>query len=363
MPDPLRLLVVDDSRLFRSALEEAIGGTRDVQVVGSVFSGAKAMEFIRANPPDLVTLDVEMPGMNGLETLRQIQAFNEARPTDPPVGAIMVSAFTRRGAQVTVDALSAGAFDFITKPAASNPEENILILRDQLLTKIRLFAGTRRRHQPATTSVQPPTVVTPVRRPDIQRSAIRAVVIGASTGGPRALSEMLPELTSLVRIPILIVQHMPPDFTRSLAETLARQCGRPAVEATDGLPLKDGLICVAPGGKHLLIRGIASSSITGLNDQPPENGCRPSADVLFRSAASVLGSEVVGVILTGMGRDGTAGLGAIQRSGGHVIAQDETSSVVWGMPGSAVEAGVTDEVLPLNRIARGVAAMVSRKTP
>jgi two-component system, chemotaxis family, protein-glutamate methylesterase/glutaminase len=184
--------------------------------------------------------------------------------------------------------------------------------------------------------------------------------VGASTGGPRALSAILPDLCGLIDQPILIVQHMPPDFTRSLAESLARQTGRTVIEAADGMPLRKGVVSIAPGGRHLLLRGSPDSPTMGLTDQPPENGCRPSADVLFRSAASVLRGGVVAVILTGMGCDGTAGLATIRRAGGHVIAQDEATSTVWGMPGSAVEAGLAHEVLPLDRIARAVAAVVSR---
>ncbi|MGH7179904.1 MAG: CheB methylesterase domain-containing protein, partial [Tepidisphaeraceae bacterium] len=215
--------------------------------------------------------------------------------------------------------------------------------------------SARRTRVPAPVSMPPATV--PRRRAAPSRK--RAIVIGASTGGPRALCELLPELCKLVKLPILIVQHMPAGFTKSLAESLARQTGRSAVEASDGMTLSSADIFVAPGGRHLVLRGPAASVSLALNEQPPENGCRPSADVLFRSAAAVLGGEVIAVILTGMGRDGTAGLGAIRRAGGHVIAQDQATSVVWGMPGSAVEAGVTDEVHPLDRIAHAIANLVA----
>jgi two-component system chemotaxis response regulator CheB len=171
---------------------------------------------------------------------------------------------------------------------------------------------------------------------------------------------MLPALCQAVDLPILIVQHMPQGFTRTLAESLARQIGRRVVEASDGMTLESSTIYIAPGAKHLVLRGTAGLPQLALNEQPPENGCRPSADVLFRSAAAVLGGEVIAVILTGMGRDGTAGLGAVRRAGGQVIAQDQASSVVWGMPGSAVEAGVVDEVHPLNAIPAAVAAVVNR---
>ncbi len=352
MPERINVLIVDDSRLFRSALEQALAGQEDIAVVGSVFSGAKALEFIRKTPPDVVTLDVEMPGMNGLETLEQIQRLGAGRP----IGVVMVSAFTRRGADITVKALQAGAFDFVTKPSGPSEEANLATLRDEVLTKIRACARHRvRAGAPVGVRVAaPPVAVVPRVAP------LRVIVIGASTGGPRALSAMLPELCSLVDLPILIVQHMPAGFTGSLAESLARETKKDVVEATDGTGLTMSTVYIAPGGRHLLIRGSAATAKTGLNDQPAENGCRPSADVLFRSAATVFGNSVAAIILTGMGRDGTAGLGAIKRAGGYVFAQDEATSVVWGMPGSAFEAGVTDELLPLNQIARSVAAVVQR---
>lgn len=356
MAERISVLIVDDSRLFRSALEEALVGQKDVVVVGSVFSGAKAIEFIRQNPPDVVTLDVEMPGMDGLATLEQINAFNAGRPRAQTVGVVMVSAFTRRGADITVKALQSGAFDFVTKPSGPSAPANLATLREEVLARIRACARHRAGSTSAAAPAPPPTTVgAQAIRPT---AVVRAVVIAASTGGPRALNDMLPELCKRVDLPILIVQHMPSGFTRSLAESLARQTGRKVLEATDGAALQSETVYIAPGGRHLLVRGPAATPQTGLTDQPPENGCRPSADVLFRSAASVFGNTVAAIILTGMGRDGTAGLGAIKRAGGYVFAQDEATSVVWGMPGSAVEAGVTDELLPLNQIARSVAAIV-----
>lgn len=356
MTDRITVLIVDDSRLFRSALEQALSGQDDIAVVGSVFSGANALEFIRKSPPDVVTLDVEMPGMDGLATLEQIQRLVATRAVPRPVAVVMVSAFTQRGADITVKALQAGAFDFVTKPSGPSHEANVVALRDEVLAKVRACA--RRRSGTASAGI--------ARRPAQPAAAggrsapIRAIAVGASTGGPRALSVLLPELCAQVDQPILIVQHMPAGFTRSLAESLARQARRSVVEATDGMRLERGTVYIAPGGRHLVVRGTAASAESGLNDQPPENGCRPSADVLFRSVAAVFGGAVAAIILTGMGRDGTAGLGAVKRAGGHVVAQDEASSVVWGMPGSAWEAGVTDELLPLDQIARAVAAVVKR---
>ena len=363
MPEPITVLIIDDSRLFRAALEEALRGQPDVTVVGSVFSGAKALDFIRNSPPHLVTLDVEMPGMDGLATLQQIQSFNATRSASEAIGVIMVSAFTRRGADVTVKALETGAFDFVTKPAGPSPEANLATLRDEVLPRIRAYARQRLRTTNPVVAPTRPRIQHAAKPPRVGRpAAIRAIVIGASTGGPRALSALLPDLCAHVAVPILVVQHMPPDFTRSLAESLARQTGRNVVEAADGLSLASAAVLIAPGGRHLVLRGSANAPISGLSNAPPENGCRPSADVLFRSAAAVFGREVLAVILTGMGRDGTAGLGAIRRAGGYVIAQDEVTSVVWGMPGSAVEAGLADEVLPLHEIAGAAAAVVTPRT-
>ncbi|MEW6251752.1 MAG: chemotaxis-specific protein-glutamate methyltransferase CheB [Planctomycetota bacterium] len=355
MAEPITVLIVDDSRVFRAALEQALAGQPDIAVVGSVFSGVKALEFIRANPPDVVTLDVEMPGMDGLATLQEIQAFNRTRPAAPAVGAIMVSAFTRRGAEVTVRALQAGAFDFVTKPSGGPPAANLAALRADVLPRIRACA-----RQHARTAAAPPAPTAAAARPRVRRPrTVRIIVIGVSTGGPRALATLLPDLCARVDIPILLAQHMPPDFTRSLAESLARQTQRIVVEAADGADLRSAQVFVAPGGRHLVLRGAAGALKLGLSDAPPENGCRPSADVLFRSAAAAFGREVLALILTGMGCDGTAGLRAVRRAGGYIIAQDEATSVVWGMPGCAVRAGLADEVHPLPELAAAAAAIAA----
>jgi two-component system chemotaxis response regulator CheB len=358
MPDPINVLIVDDSRLFRAAVEQALAGQPDIAVVGSVFSGAKALDFIRGTPPDVVTLDVEMPGLDGVATLEQIEIFNASRPPGPTVGVIMLSAFTRRGADVTVRALERGAFDFVTKPSGPSPEQNLATLRDELLPRIRACARLRTRAAPAAAPRRPAPPAAAPRR----RAPVALIAIGASTGGPRALAELLPDLCAQTAPPILVVQHMPPNFTRSLADSLARQTRQLVVEAADGTPLAAARVFIAPGGRHMLLRGSSVSPLIGLSDAPPENGCRPSADVLFRSAAAVFGPGVLALILTGMGSDGAGGLAAVRRAGGYVIAQDEPTSVVWGMPGSAVEAGVVDEVCPLPEIAAAAAAVAARST-
>lgn len=364
MSEAARILIVDDSRIFRSAIEDVIRGQADMTVAGSVFSGAKALDFIRQHPPDVVTLDVDMPGMNGLETLAAIQQFSRTQATGPEIGVLMVSAFTQRGAEVTVQALQAGAFDFVTKPSGASGEESLAALRDDLLPKIRAFLGRRRRSiaidwnfNQGTKTDLPARVL-----PTGSRRSLRAVLIGASTGGPKALSTLLPDLVTRVDAPILVVQHMPAGFTRSLADNLARKCSCPVVEAEDGQLISPRTVYLAPGGKHLVLRSTPHGELrAGVNEQPPESGCRPSASVLFRSAAALLGRQCLAIVLTGMGNDGTAGLGPLKRAGGYVVAQDEESSVVWGMPGSAVAAKLADEVTPLTEIAATVEAVAIRQ--
>lgn len=352
MAPAARILIVDDSRTFRAALEAALSGADGIVVAGSVFNGEKALEFIRATPPDLVTLDVDMPGLDGLQILQAIQQFNRGLPAEAEIGVIMLSAFTRRGADVTVRALQAGAFDFVTKPSGVSPEDSIAQLRREVVPRINLFLARRAKSNAKPSAAVLPTNA-PVRPLSIaQPRAIKALLIACSTGGPKALATLLPQVAPHVRAPIAVVQHMPAGFTHSLAESLARQTALSVVEAQDGMPLEAQRVYIAPGGKHLVLRRNAQGGLTaGTNDQPPESGCRPSANVLFRSAAALLGNASVAVVLTGMGNDGTAGLGAFKRAGGFVIAQDEATSVVWGMPGSAVAAGLVDAVAPLTEIA------------
>ncbi len=341
-----RILIVDDSLIFRKALEESLSGEPDMAVIGSVRNGLKALEFIRSRRPDLVTLDVEMPDMGGLETLDAIQAVNHETPDEPPIGVVMVSAHTRKGADITIQALEAGAFDFITKPRTDSQTESRQILRRQLLVKIRYFAGKRfSLARPARPVPAPPTAA-----PAAQPGTVDAVVIGVSTGGPKALATLLPALCSGLQVPVFVVQHMPAGFTRSLATSLNTKVPYTVVEAVNHGAVESRHVYIAPGDQHMLIRSRKEGAVTVINRQPPENGSRPSADVLFRAAATVFGPHLVALILTGMGCDGTAGAAAVKRAGGHVIAQDEATAVVWGMPGSAVAMGRVDQVLPLHRI-------------
>jgi two-component system chemotaxis response regulator CheB len=349
MPAPCRVLIVDDSRIFRELIETALRGT--AEVVGSVFNGEKALEFIAASPPDLVTLDFAMPGLDGLATLKRIQEFNATRPKSSAVGVLMVSAVTKTGARVTIEALEAGAFDFVTKPSAASADENRNELRRQLAAKVRAWQSRR----PAEPAPVPPSF-----KPMCRVGGVRAVLIGVSTGGPAALATLLPPLCEGTDVPVFVVQHMPDGFIPALVASLGRRCSHRVVEARDGEAVAPRTVYFAPSGRHMVLRGSADGTLqTGLNDQPPEQGFRPSVDVLFRSAAAALGGAAVALVLTGMQDDGTRGLGPLKRAGAYAIAQDEASSVVWGMPGAAVAAGLIDAVLRLERIPAAVHTLIA----
>jgi two-component system chemotaxis response regulator CheB len=354
--EPLRILLVDDSRIFRSALESALKDHPGVRVVGSVWSGDKAVEFVRESPPDLVSLDLNMPGLDGLQTLSQIRELNAARPDRPAVGVLLVSALTERGAAITVEGLARGAFDFIRKPDGPDDRANASVLRQQLFEKIDLFAQRRRRTTASASTPQKPIAVAP--RPT---GRYRAVAIGSSTGGPEALVRTLPELTKQTSVPLFIVQHLPEGMTRYFADSLARKCRYKFVEASDGQAVEPLTAYVAPGGRHMVLRKQGDRVFVALNDQPPENGCRPSVDVFFRSIAEAYPRSVIAIVLTGMGTDGAKGLGPLNRSGAYVIAQDEATSVVWGMPGAAVATTLVDEILPLDGIGPRVASLLEAR--
>ncbi|WP_165220034.1 chemotaxis-specific protein-glutamate methyltransferase CheB [Aquisphaera insulae] len=357
--DSLQVLIVDDSRIFRSAVEDALKGLPGVQVVGSVWNGDKAIDFVRDSPPDLVTLDLNMPGRGGLETLDEIRRLSQSRPDRAPVGILLLSALTERGAAVTVEGLARGAFDFIRKPDGPDRAANAAALRQELHDKIRLFSLRRRRAASATSPPPAPADAPPVAA----GGRYRAVVIGSSTGGPEALATILPELTRHASAPLFLVQHLPQGMTRYFAESLARKCSYRVVEASHTEGVEARTAYVAPGGKHMIVRRHLDGRQIALNDQPPENGCRPSVDVLFRSVAEAYPRSVLAIVLSGMGTDGARGLGPLKRKGAYVIAQDEATSVVWGMPGAAVATGIVDEILPLDRIGPRAAALLGNASP
>ncbi len=357
----IKVLIVDDSLIFRHAVQETLAGETGIEVVGSVRNGQKAMEFLQSAHADVVTLDLEMPEMDGLATLKAIQQRN-SQSGARRIGVIMLSAHTRKGADTTLRALELGAFDFIQKPNSSSEEESIALLKRSLLPKILHFGTTQiliAGRKPDSREVFPAgmpakehgtraggTVVSP-RKTDV-------IAIGVSTGGPKSLSEMLPLLCERTDAPILIVQHMPPTFTTSLAESLDKKCRHKVKEGKAGDSVTHNTVFIAPGGVHMVVRKSGTEVTVGINSQPPENGCRPSVDVLFRSVAAAYSRNITAIVMTGMGNDGSNSLRALKRNGARIIAQDEASSIVWGMPGSAVKTGLVDEVLPLLNISKAV---------
>jgi two-component system chemotaxis response regulator CheB len=338
------VLVVDDSVVIRRIVSSVLDGDPDITVVGTAANGRIALDKLDALRPDIVILDVEMPVMDGLATLREL------RRTHPTLPVVMFSTVTERGAMATLDALAAGATDYVTKPThATSATASVERVRAELIPKIKGLVGAARTR--AVFANRPaPKLPTPASAP-VGRDRVDVIVIGASTGGPDALSSIVAGLRSDLSVPILVVQHMPPLFTRLFAARLDRSCALHVVEAVDGQRVEAGQIIVAPGDQHLTVRRQGVDVRVRLTQEPPENYCRPSVDVLFRSAAAVYGAGVVACVLTGMGRDGAKGAERVRAAGGRIIVQDEASSVVWGMPGAVVAAGAANDVVPLRQIA------------
>lgn len=354
----LRVLVVDDSSVIRKLVSDAVTACPDLELAGSAPNGQVALERVAASVPDLVTLDVEMPVLGGIETLKAL------KKTHPRLPVLMFASRTERGALATLDALAAGASDFVAKPQAASADEARAFVEKEVLPRLLALGQRAAEARPASPLARPapaagPTAAAPPRPAGPARK-VELVVIGVSTGGPQALEKVLPRLPRNLSVPVLIVQHMPTLFTRLLSERLATLCPLPIREAQGGEPLGPGTVLIAQGGKHLLVARHESLPVARLGDGPPENSCRPAADVLFRSAAEVFGPGVLAVVLTGMGRDGMAGCAAVRARGGQVLAQDRESSTVWGMPGAVVEAGLADLVLPLGDVADEIAVRVAR---
>ncbi len=346
--EPIRILIVDDSRIFRGMLQTVLEQIPDVRVIGSVFNGQKALEFIESSPPDLVTLDVEMPGLSGLETLREIAKRNRQRAPLPPVDTILVSALTKNGSRETVEGLQLGALDFICKPSGPDLENNLVSLRRSMEEKIAVVR--LRRRKVATSGVSSTPAMKRVgSQPAVGR--FRAIAIGSSTGGPEALGLLLPAIAASCPVPIFIVQHILEGLSHYLAESLTRKCGRQVVEAIDGKVVQQNGIYLAKAGSHMLVRRRETVVELGTSNSPPERGCKPAVDVFLTSASAVYGGSLLSIILTGMGDDGASGVRAVKRAGGVVIVQDEASCVVAGMPKAAIATGSVDEVLPLSQMA------------
>ncbi len=355
-----RVLVVDDAVVVRRIVTTVLTDEPGLEVVGTAPNGRIALQKIEQLNPDLVTLDVEMPVMDGLETLKEL------RKRYPRLPVIMFSTLTERGAAVTMEALMNGANEYVTKPAnVGSVTEAMERIREELVPKIAALTGRSGSGRPPAASRPAPArpaKAAPAPAPRARQTKpggvalpVQAVVIGVSTGGPNALAELIPALPGNLSVPVLIVQHMPPMFTRLLAERLDHNSPLTVREAAHNEAVRPGHVLLAPGGKHLEVQRRGAQAYTNLTEGPLENSCRPAADVLFRTASSVYGAGLLGVVLTGMGYDARRGTEHVRDVGGHVLVQDQATSVVWGMPGAAVEAGTVDAVLPLGELAREIA--------
>jgi two-component system, chemotaxis family, protein-glutamate methylesterase/glutaminase len=360
----MRVLVVDDTVAYRAIVSKALESIDGVEVVGVAANGKIALDKVEQLRPDMMTLDIEMPDVGGFEVLQRLRA------TGIEVGVIMLSAFTTEGAKVTVRALETGAFDFVVKPSEGTREANFEKLRRDLAQRIEAFARAReirtilnvRANGVAHTAATSPgsatvpglsagvmTAPAPDEAAGINSSAAKVaawaerrevVVLGISTGGPQALTHLLPQLPANLAAPVLVVQHMPPVFTRSLANDLDGRCALRVYEATDGQPVVPGSVLIAPGGKQMKVERGDGTPIVRITDDPPENSCTPSVDYLFRSVASVYGRRALGVLMTGMGNDGAAGCRLLHGRGAPLLAQDEASCVVFGMPREPIQEGI-----------------------
>ncbi len=362
-----RVLVVDDSVVMRRIVKQALECDPEIEVAGVAANGRIALAMVEQYALDAITLDVEMPELDGLQTLRELRSRGVATPV------IMFSTLTDRGALATLDALAAGADDYVAKPAnVGSVQESILRVRLELIPKIKALCWKTKKKRSAVATdfatTAHPIATAPIAstsdtlaqsRPGTEQR-VNVVAIGTSTGGPNALSEVIPHLPADFPVPVVIVQHMPPTFTRFLAERLSAASSLVVQEAMSGALIEPGQAWIAPGDFHMNLRRENSSLRLCVFQSPPENSCRPSVDVLFRSVAEVFGANALAVIMTGMGQDGLRGCELIKEAHGQVIAQDEASSVVWGMPGYVAKAGLADSILPLTEIADEIVRRVQR---
>ncbi|MDX6215545.1 MAG: two-component system, chemotaxis family, protein-glutamate methylesterase/glutaminase [Frankiales bacterium] len=359
----IKVLVVDDSVVARRLVTTALSADPEIEVVGTASSGRLALDKIGQLNPDLVTLDIEMPDMDGLETLKELRRRHAKLPV------VMFSSLTERGAAITLDALTFGANDYVCKPAkVSSPDEAMANVRDQLIPKIKALtigrSGPAAIGRPVASAAALPVAARPrVAMPSIgaePTGAVDIIAIGASTGGPDALASILAKLPADFPVPVVIVQHMPPLFTRLFAQRLNTASAVTVREARNGDILEPGTVLIAPGDFHLSLKrdGLIVRAVT--HQEGPENWVRPAVDVLFRSVAEVYAERALGVVLTGMGQDGIRGVERMVEAGAQIVVQDEASSVVWGMPGVVANAGLAHRVLPLPEVAPHVIAVASR---
>lgn len=386
---PIRAMVVDDAIVVRGLIGKWLDEEPDIQVVARHRNGKDAVDDLMKADPDIVILDIEMPVMDGITALQEMLKLKR------DLCVIMASTLTLRNAEISMKALGLGATDFLPKPEGGKAVSTGVDFRRELISKSRFFGNRavarrmrRQENAPTPVSARPAVAaVAPVARPIARPIAAavpaapkpasaaislrpfsivapRILVVGSSTGGPQALMALFTEIGSnLKSIPVVVAQHMPPNFTAILAKNLARSSGMPAAEAVDGQAILPGNIYVAPGSFHTVLERVGSQIITRLLDTPPINFCKPAVDPMFSSAAEIYGSSVLSVVLTGMGSDGVGGVRNIANKGGSVIAQDEESSVVWGMPKAAAESGACSSVLPLSKIGPAVSRLLTGGRP
>jgi two-component system chemotaxis response regulator CheB len=346
-----RVLIVDDSVVIRRLISDALASEPTCELVGSAANGKIALAKISQVNPDIITMDIEMPEMDGLATLTEIRKIH------PKLPVIMFSSLTERAAAATLKALSLGATDYVTKPSGGSLEASLQQVREQLLPKLRAFGIP----QAAAPRLSPPLVArssaraTPAGRVDI-------VAIGCSTGGPNALTAVFEKFPAALGVPVVVVQHMPPVFTRLLADRLRAQSNLSVHEAAGGEVLAPGGIWVAPGDHHMIVRRDGAQLKLALHQGPHENSCRPAVDVLFRSVAEAYGPNVLAIVMTGMGYDGLRGCEHVREAGGQIVVQDEATSVVWGMPGIVATSGLADAVVPLGQIAVEISRRATGKS-
>ena len=344
-----RIVVVDDSALFRTMLRNILAEIPGCEVVASVADGKTAVEKIAELKPDLVTLDVEMPNVSGIDVLRMLkrQRVNAK--------VIMISRLTASGAQVTTDALIEGAFDFILKPSSGNPIENKSVLKAGLEERIKIL------RESGSSTMEPVRPNANATAGAARSNRVDVVVIGCSTGGPDALAQVIPDLPREFPVPVIVVQHMPDRFTASLASRLNEASELEVLEASEGGVIRAGQVVIAKGGKHLALERVGNEGLrTRLSDDPTEHGCRPAVDFTLRSAVENYRGHVLAVILTGMGRDGASGCNLVRANGGRVIAQHADGCTVYGMPKAIVQAGDADEIAKLPSVANAIIRMVKR---
>lgn len=357
MTEPIKVLVVDDSAVIRRLVTDILDEDPRIVVAGVARNGEVALDKVAELKPDAVTLDIEMPVMDGIACLRELRRLDRRLPV------VMFSTLTERGAVSTLEALSAGASDYVTKPSnVGSVTESRQNIREQLVPRLIALTEANRlvaRPVPAPRPATPDSPVTPVAAP--RTAPYDVLAIGSSTGGPDALAKVLGVLPATLPVPVVVVQHMPPLFTRTLAGRLDSLCALSVAEAEEGERLEPGRVLIAPGGVHLEVRRAAGAVRARLSNALPVNFCRPAVDVLFESVSAAYGSGVLATVLTGMGRDGASSAESIRKAGGQVWVQDQASSVVWGMPGAVATAGQADRVLPLAEIGRELGWALSRR--